>query len=111
MYPTIAFKCVCTLSFGRKQQMNDSFSGKMLRVRNFIIVVIIAIVCNGTDKKLIKNRNVVVVKIYNLVHPTKEFCYTFIFHPNSVYSTKNLASFYRVFLIIIVRNGFGEISG
>ena len=48
--------------------MNDPLSCQLLRICNFIIVIIIAVIAYRADKKFIKNRNKIVVEIHILIH-------------------------------------------
>src|SRR6476469_2156004 len=107
MYPAITCKCVLSFTFWTKEKMDQPFPTCILSVCYFIVVIIVTMVTDRTNKLLVENRNEVVIKIYILIHASQQLCYAFIINSNCFCCFKNFSSFLRRFLIIIVGNSFG----
>ena len=90
--------------------MNQPPATEILGVGNAVIIKSITVIAYRADKLLIKNRYEIVVDIDVLVHPTHQAANAFVFHTDGFHSLENLPSFYRILLVIIIREGFGEVG-
>src|SRR5689334_12390278 len=110
MYPAITFKGVGTVSAWCKYKMIVSLITDHLRIQYAVIIIQIAIITGRAYKLFIEDRNEIVVRIHVLVHPTQELDNAFIFYSIGIGCLDYFTTFKRFLLVIIVGNGFCEIS-